>query len=146
MIERTLVVLKPDAIEQGLEDVIITELLSLGLSLVKEKRFVPTESLIRKHYNTESHILAHRGHITCLINYLCRGEVRALVLEGEGAIQKARQKCGMSSLPEDCAPDTIRYRYGKGKNKNTDCNINIVHSSDSFESAEYEISLWLNCG
>lgn len=143
MTERTLVLIKPDAIEKKLCGLIIDRLERLGLSLVGAKVLSATEELIRAHYQH----LAGKPFLEQTVrymmgdfNHLPNHKIYAFVFQGENAIEKIRTAAGATN-PDKAAPDTIRGNFGKF-DKEADIVYNCIHASDSTESAEREIALW----
>ena len=126
--ERTLVLLKPDAIQRGLVGRILTRFEEKGLKIValKQQRF-PVE-LIEKHY--EEH--RKKPFFADLVGFMTSGPAVALILEGKGAIEITRRLMGETSAAK-AAPGTIRGDFGMSFSNN------LVHGSDSAASAEREI-------
>ena len=129
--ERTLVLIKPDILERKLMGEIISIYEKSDLHIAAMKIIKPDEQRAEKHY-TE-----HKGKIFYdeLMSYITRGEVCALIIEGENAIAEVRKINGATN-PEEAEPASIRGRYGVSKTENS------VHSSDSKESAKREIDIW----
>jgi len=143
MTEKTLVLIKPDAIEKKLCGLIIDRFERLGLSLVGAKVVSATEALIRAHYENltgkpflENTVRYMMGDF----NHLPNHKIYAFVFQGENAIEKIRTAAGATN-PDRAAPDTLRGSFGKF-DKTADIVFNCVHASDSPESAEKEIALW----
>ncbi len=140
-IQKTLVLIKPDAVVKGLEWSILEELSSLKLELKKIRIVKVSETLAREHYFEHREKPFFEGlikHITGKLHD--NAKVIALVYEGENAISKIREFAGNTN-PEEASPKTIRGKYGR-INKKIDCFENILHASDSPESAKREIELW----
>jgi nucleoside-diphosphate kinase len=139
--ERTLVLIKPDAIVKRLAGNIINELYNLDLKMVGLKLVNVQRELAEQHY------LEHKEKpfFDELIKYLT-GELHnseniiAIVYEGENAISKIRSFAGKTH-PEEADFCTLRGRFGR-LNSKIDCFENVIHASDSPESAEREIELW----
>ncbi len=148
MRERTLVLIKPDAMVKHLAGNIISELYNLNLKMIGLKLVNVQKELAEQHY---SDIKERRGQeiFDKLIKHIT-GEfhgnenVIALIYEGEDAIQKIRNLAGTTN-PEEAELKTIRGKYGRIHSK-TDCYENLIHASDSKESAEREIALWFDEG
>lgn len=132
--ERTLVLLKPDAILRGICGKIINRFEETGLKIIAMKLIEPTVSLIEKHYDV------HKGKdfYDNLVKYMSNKPVVAMILEGRSAIEATRKLCGDTD-PLKAAPGTIR---GDLALKKTDVLCNLVHASDSEESSQKEISLF----
>ncbi len=129
--ERTFIMIKPDAVQRGLIGEIIQRFERRGLKMVA-MRFVhvPLE-LAETHYAVH----VERPFYTGLIEYITSGPVVAMVWEGTNAIQAARNTMGATN-PVDAAPGTIRADFGM------EIGRNLVHGSDGLETAEFEIGLW----
>lgn len=131
MVERTLVLAKPDAVARGLVGEIIGRLERRGLRLSGMKMIWVDEDLAKKHY------AAHQGKpfFDGLVEYITALPVVAMVWEGPSAISVVRQVMG-STDPAKAQPGTIRGDLA------LDISNNLVHGSDSEESARREISLF----
>ena len=129
--ERTLVIVKPDAFEKGVTGAIIDILSKNGLRLLALKMFKFTKEKAEGFY----YVHRERGFFAELVEFMCSGPVVAMVLEGENAISKVRELIGPTNSEEarKVAPNSIRALFGTDKGKNA------IHASDSKESAFYEI-------
>jgi len=144
--EQTLVLIKPDGIAKSLTGNIITTLSDSGLRIVGAKIVKVPKELAEQHYKE------HKGKefFENLIEFIMgktykgddpdRGRVLALVYQGENAIKRIREKCGLTH-PEKAHPTSIRGKYGRINSK-TGVLENVVHASDSAKSAEHEIKIW----
>lgn len=132
MSDRTLVLLKPDAVERGLIGSILSRFEAKGLKIVAlELRTLDRETLAR-HY--EEHV--GKGFYGELVEFMSRGPVAALVLEGpENTWEVVRSMMGATN-PRTAAPGTIRGDLGLLFTEN------LVHGSDSLASAEREIGIF----
>jgi nucleoside-diphosphate kinase len=132
MSDRTLVLLKPDTVERGLVGSVLSRFESKGLTLVAmELRLLDADTLAR-HY--EEHV--GKGFYADLVQFMSRGPVVALVLEGpENTWEVVRTMMGATN-PKTAAPGTIRGDLGILFTEN------LVHGSDSLESAAREISIF----
>jgi len=131
--ERTLVLIKPDAMRRGLAGEILRRFEARGLD-VKDARLVNVdEGLAREHYAEH----AEKRFFGELVEFITSGPTLALVLEGEGAIATVRTTMGATN-PADAGPGTIRGDLALSMPDN------LVHGSDSPESAAREISLWFD--
>ncbi|UCG57837.1 MAG: nucleoside-diphosphate kinase [Phycisphaerales bacterium] len=131
MVERTLIIIKPDGIQRRLAGEIITRFERKGLKLVAAKFTHISESLARELYT------AHRGKsfFDPLVKFISSGPSLVMVWEADGAIGMARKIAGATS-GLDAQPGSIRGDYScSGR-------YNLVHGSDSPESAEAEIRLF----
>lgn len=130
--EQTLVLIKPDGVQRGLVGEVINRIERKGLTLAAlELRQVPTE-VAAEHYAEH----AERPFYASLLEFITSGPVVALVVEGERAIAAFRQLAGGTDPVEKAVPGTIRGDFG------LETQFNIVHGSDSPESAAREIALW----
>ncbi len=129
--ERTLVIIKPDAMERKLMGEIISVYERKGLHISSIKVIKPSVKIAQEHY------LEHKDKpfFKKLVSYITSGEVCVLIIEGTNAIAMVRKINGATD-PMDADMGTIRGRYAISKTENT------VHSSDSAESAEREIKIW----
>lgn len=129
--ERTFVIVKPDAVQRGLIGEIISRFERRGLKIVGMKFMQVSEDLARKHY------AVHEGKpfFDGLIQYITSAPVVAMVLEGTNAIAAARKTMG-ATKPTDAEPGTIRADFG------LEIGRNLVHGSDGPETAAFEIGLW----
>ncbi len=133
--ERTLVLVKPDGVQRGLAGEVISRLERRGLKLVAMKLMQVEESLAKQHYG--EHV--DRPFFPGLVSFITSGPIVAMAWEGENAISLARQTMGATN-PVDSAPGTIRGDLA------IDIGRNLVHGSDSPESAQREIGLFFNPG
>ncbi len=129
--ERTFVMLKPDAVQRGLIGEIIGRFEKRGLKIIAMKMLHVPQSLAEKHYAVHKERPFYPG----LIKYITSGPVVAMVLEGPNAIQAARNTMGATN-PVDATPGTIRADLGM------EIGRNLVHGSDGPETAAFEIGLW----
>ncbi len=131
MAERTLILVKPDAVQRHLAGQIISRFERKGLKIVAGRFMRVSEELAREHY------AVHKGRdfYEPLVRYLMASPVLAMVWEGEHAIDIARNLMGPTFGP-DAPPGTIRGDLSRSMR------YNLVHGSDSPEAAEREIDLW----
>ncbi len=131
--ERTLVLLKPDAVHRGYVGEIISRLERRGIRLTACKLILVDQELAKKHY------AAHFGKpfYDGLIKYICSSPIMAMVWEGENSVAAVRQTMG-STNPVEAQPGTIRHDLALISSRN------LTHASDSPDSAEQEISLWFS--
>jgi nucleoside-diphosphate kinase len=129
--ERTLVLLKPDAVQRGLVGTVLARFEQKGLKLVGLKlRQFPT-ALVQKHY--EAH--KERPFYKALVEFMTSGPVVAMVLEGKNAIEVTRKLMGKTNAAE-AEPGTIRGDFALSRSNN------LVHGSDSAEAAKKELALF----
>jgi len=146
MLERTLVLLKPDTVARGIIGEIITRLEKPGLKLVGAKLIQADKKRALKHYVAED-IVARRGeHIhKLLVDMLLKGPVMALCLEGVSAVEIVRKLCGATE-PTQAAAGTIRGDYSHISYAHADAKkkviYNVIHASANPEEAKAEIKVW----
>lgn len=131
--ERSLVLIKPDAMQRGLDGAIIARLEKGGLKLVAFKRLQLDKALARKHYAIHKDKPFFQG----LVDYISSAPVVAAVFAGENAVAVIRKAMGATD-PAKAEADTIRADFGLSIERNA------VHGSDSVETAEKEIRLFFN--
>jgi len=129
--ERTLILVKPDAFARGLSGEIIRRFENKGLKISALRHMQVTEDLAKQHY------AEHDGKpfFGELVEFITSGPIVALVLEGESAIKAARQVIGATN-PLEAAPGSIRGDFAIAVGQN------MVHGSDSPESGEREAKLF----
>jgi nucleoside-diphosphate kinase len=127
----TLILVKPDAFERGLTGEIVSRFERKGLQAVAMKLMEIDDEFAGRHY--EEH--TGKPFFGELIAFITRGPLVAMVLEGDEAVEAARQVIGATN-PLEAAPGSIRGDFA------TEVTFNLVHGSDSDESAEREIALW----
>ena len=129
--ERTLILVKPDAFARGLTGEIIARFENKGLKIVAMRHMQVSEDLAKQHY------AEHDGKpfFGELVEFITSGPIVALVLEGESAIKAARQVIGATN-PLEAAPGSIRGDFAIAVGQN------MVHGSDSPESGEREAKLF----
>lgn len=131
MMEKTFLMVKPDGVQRGLIGEIVSRFERKGFQLVGAKLMQIPTSVAEQHYGE------HKGKpfYDELVSFITSGPVFAMVWQGENVIATARQMMGATN-PKDALPGTIRGDYGVTVGKN------IIHGSDSLESAKREISLF----
>jgi nucleoside-diphosphate kinase len=129
--ERTLSIIKPDAVERGLIGDILKKFNSGGLKIVATKLTRLTPEQAKKFYAVHK----ERAFFAGLCEYMSSGPILVSVLEGEGAVMKHREIMGATD-PAKATPGTIRREWGKDVEKNA------VHGSDGPETAAAEISFF----
>jgi len=131
--QRTLVLLKPDALERGLVGEIISRLEGRGLKIVAMKMIWVDEALAKRHY------AVHEGKpfFEGLVEFITSSPIIAAVFEGEDAVAVVRSAMGETD-PARAAPGTIRGDLAQ------DIGRNLVHGSDSEETAEEETKLFFS--
>ena len=131
MIERSVVLIKPDGVERNIIGNILSCYEDNGLKIAELKLMQATREIAEKHY------CQHKGKdfYEELITFITRRPLCAIILKGEDAVARIRSINGATS-PTDAAEGTIRHRYARSKTEN------CVHASDTVESAKEEIELW----
>ncbi|MBA7635800.1 Nucleoside diphosphate kinase [subsurface metagenome] len=129
--ERSLVLIKPDAMQRGLASTIISRLERQGLKLVALKMLHLDKALAQKLYAVHS----DKPFFENLVNYISSTPIIAAVFEGEGAVKVIRKIMGATD-PAKAETGTIRSDFG------LDIEHNTIHGSDSVETAEREIKLF----
>jgi nucleoside-diphosphate kinase len=131
--ERTLVLIKPDAVRRGLAGEILRRFELRGLEIREARLLTVDRELAGEQYAEH----AEKPFFGELVEFITSGPTLALVLEGEGAIATVRTTMGATN-PADAGPGTIRGDLALSMPDN------LVHGSDSAESAAREISLWFD--
>lgn len=126
--ERTYIMLKPDALQRGLSGEIIARIERKGYRITHMKTMQLDEAILREHY---AHI-AGKPFFPPTVEYMTSGPVVAMVVEGENAVQGMRTLMG-PTRNEDAQPGTIRGDLASSTT------YNIIHGSDSVDNAEIEI-------
>jgi nucleoside-diphosphate kinase len=129
--ERTLILLKPDAVQRGLCGQILARFEAKGLKVVAMKLMMISKELAARHY--EAH--KERKFYSGLVKFMTSSPVVALALEGIDAIKICRTMMG-ATFGADAAPGTIRGDFGVSRS------YNLVHGSDSPEAAKRELALF----
>jgi nucleoside-diphosphate kinase len=130
-VSRTLILVKPDAFERGLTGEVITRFEHKGLRPAAMKLMVADDEIAHRHYAEH----AAKPFFAELVSFITGGPLVAMVLEGKDAVVAARQLIGATN-PLEAATGSIRGDFA------TEVTFNLVHGSDSDESAEREISIW----
>ncbi|AIF66655.1 nucleoside-diphosphate kinase [Terribacillus saccharophilus] len=127
--EKTFLMVKPDGVQRGLIGEIVTRFEKKGLKLLAGKIMVVTEEQAKTHYIEHE----SKPFFGSLISYITSGPVFAMVWEGKDSVALTRSMIG-ATKPTDAAPGTIRGDYA------VEMSRNLIHGSDSVESAEREIA------
>jgi len=132
-LEKTLVLIKPDAVQRGLIGEITARLERRGLRLVAARFLKVDRALAERHY------AVHRGKpfYEGLIEYITSSPLVAMVWEGPSAIAAVRQTMG-ATRPTEAAPGSVRHDFGLTVGRN------LTHASDSAETAAEEVALWFS--
>ena len=132
-VERTLMLVKPDAVKRNLEGKIIAHVQEKGFKLIGLKKLKLTKQQAEKFY----YVHKERPFFGELTDFMSSGPIVAMVWEGESAISAIREIMGATN-PEEAEEGTLRKLYG------TNIGENAVHGSDSLESAKYEIPFFFS--
>jgi len=135
MSQQTLVLIKPDGVKRNLIGEIIGRLEAKGYVVIDLKKFTPSRDLLHKHY------AEHEGKpfFEPLVEFMSSGDVVAIKLEGHRVIEGFRSLAGATD-PTVATPGTIRGDLGRDWGLKVQ--QNLVHGSDSEESAARELALW----
>jgi nucleoside-diphosphate kinase len=128
MVEKTLSIIKPDAVKKGVIGKIVDRFESNGLRIAAMKKMQLTETTAGQFYSVHK----ERPFFKDLVEFMISGPVVVMVLEGEGAVLKNRDLMGATN-PKEAAPGTIRADFAES------IDANAVHGSDSVENAQIEI-------
>jgi nucleoside-diphosphate kinase len=134
-VQQTFVMVKPDGVQRGVVGEVVSRFERKGFKLVAAKFMSVDKSLAEEHYAEHK----ERPFFSDLVNFITSSPVFAMVWEGENVIDTARTMMGKTN-PSDAAPGTIRGDLG------LTIGMNIVHGSDSEESAKREMGLWFPKG
>jgi len=131
--QRTLVLIKPDGVQRGLAGEIIKRLENRGLMLIAMDFRQISKEFAETHYGMHKGKPFYNG----LIKYITSSPLIAMVWEGTEAVQSVRQTVGATD-PSEASPGTIRHDLAIITSRN------LIHASDSLETAEREISMWFD--
>jgi nucleoside-diphosphate kinase len=149
MFQRTLVLLKPDAVSRGVVGEIITRFERVGLHIVAMKMTKPDKDFLYHHYETIGQMISRRGQkaFDITLDLMLHTPVIALVLEGVESVELVRKMVG-STEPKSALPGTIRGDYAHmsfGYADRAQKGIpNLIHASGNIEEAEQEIKHWFS--
>lgn len=147
MIQRTLIIFKPDAVQRGIVGEILSRFERVGLKIVATKMVNPDKDKYYYHYEGISKMISRRGQqaFDWTVNFMTSGPVIAMVLEGVEAIPVVRKMVG-STEPMAADMGTIRgdfahvsFGYASARSEAT---ANLIHASGNPEEAEQEVSFW----
>ena len=146
-IERTLILLKPDAVQRGVTGEIITRFERVGLKIIGIKMVAPSKEHYHEHYESISKMITRRGQAAfdATLEAMMAGPVIAVVLEGIDAVALVRKMVGTTE-PKEASPGTIRGDYahvsfahaGAGSGKV----FNLIHASGDTDEAKQEVAHW----
>ena len=130
-IEHTLSIIKPDAVERGLQDKIKNEFKNKGFEILNEKKIHITKAEAEKFYKVHE----SKPFYNDLCTYLSSGPIVVMKLQRDNAVIENRKLMGATN-PEDAEEGTLRKKYGISIDKNS------VHGSDSVENAKIELDFF----
>ncbi|UFJ42781.1 nucleoside-diphosphate kinase [Brevibacillus humidisoli] len=131
--EKTFIMVKPDGVQRNLVGEIVSRFEAKGFTLVAAKLMQVSRELAEQHYAEHK----ERPFFGELVDFITSGPVFAMVWQGENVISTARNMMGKTN-PADAAPGTIRGDFA------VSVGMNVIHGSDSPESAEREMGLWFS--
>ncbi len=133
MVEKSMVLIKPDGVEREIIGNIISVYEDNALKIANLKLMQASREIAEKHYSQHK----DKPFFEELIAFITRSPLVAIILEGEDAVNRIRAINGATN-PDEAEEGTIRHRYGRSKTEN------VVHASDSPEKAKEEIALWFS--
>ena len=141
-LETSLVLLKPDAVQRGLIGEIISRFERCGLRIVGMKMLSPSKTILEQHYAEHK----EKSFFSSLVQFMENKTIVILAIEGANAISNIRKLVG-STEPASAAPGTIRgdfchMSYARSEHSEMKTLTNVIHASDSMESANRELVLW----
>ena len=149
LVQRTLILFKPDAVQRGIVGEILTRFERVGLKIIGTKMIFPSKEHYHKHYEGIGKMVTRRGEkaFDMALEFMTQGPVIAMVFEGVEAVELARKLVG-GTEPKTALPGTIRGDYSHmsfGYADEHNVGIpNLIHASGSIEEAEQEISHWFS--
>jgi nucleoside-diphosphate kinase len=145
MIERSLILLKPDALQRGVMGEIITRFERVGARFVGIKLLVSEKDAAMKHYTEDLAIRRGEKVREMMVSMITSGPILAIVLEGVEIVEVVRKMIGATE-PKSAAPGTIRGDFAHVSYKHADETgsgvFNLIHASSSVEEAKVEIDVW----
>ncbi len=148
-IERTLIVLKPDAVQRGIVGEIVTRFEKVGLKIVGSKMLKPSYDHFYHHYENIGKMISRRGQkaFDVTLSMMSAGPVIAFVLEGVEAVALVRKMVGATE-PKSALPGTVRGDYSHMSFGHADANDvgipNLIHASGDVSEATQEIAHWFS--
>lgn len=134
-LQRTLILLKPDCVQRALAGEVLARFERKGLRIIGLKQLVPSRAVAERHYAEH----AQKPFFPSLLQFITSSPLVAVALEGDSAVTVARTLIGPTD-GRSAPPGTIRGDFGLSKSNN------LVHGSDSPESAERELAIWFPDG
>lgn len=149
LIQQTLILFKPDAVQRGIVGEILTRFERVGLKIVGTKMIFPNKEHYHKHYEGIGKMVTRRGEkaFDMALEFMTQGPVIAMVFEGVEAVELVRKLVG-GTEPKSALPGTIRGDYshmsfGYADERNVGI-PNLIHASGSIEEAKQEIEHWFS--
>ena len=149
LVQRTLILFKPDAVQRGIVGEILTRFERVGLKIIGTKMIFPSKEHYHKHYEGIGKMGTRRGEkaFDMALEFMTQGPVIAMVFEGVEAVELVRKLVG-GTEPKTALPGTIRGDYSHmsfGYADEHNVGIpNLIHASGSIEEAKQEISHWFS--
>ena len=149
LVQRTLILFKPDAVQRGIVGEILTRFERVGLKIIGTKMIFPSKEHYHKHYEGIGKMVTRRGEkaFDMALEFMTQGPVIAMVFEGVEAVKLVRKLVG-GTEPKMALPGTIRGDYSHmsfGYADEHNVGIpNLIHASGSIEEAKQEISHWFS--
>ena len=149
LIQRTLILFKPDAVQRGIVGEILTRFERVGLKIIGTKMIFPSKEHYHKHYEGIGKMVTRRGEkaFDMALEFMTQGPVIAMVFEGVEAVELVRKLVG-GTEPKTALPGTIRGDYSHmsfGYADEHNVGIpNLIHAAGSIEEAKQEISHWFS--
>ena len=149
LVQRTLILFKPDAVQRGIVGEILTRFERVGLKIIGTKMIFPSKEHYHKHYEGIGKMVTRRGEkaFGMALEFMTQGPVIAMVFEGVEAVELVRKLVG-GTEPKMALPGTIRGDYSHmsfGYADEHNVGIpNLIHASGSIEEAKQEISHWFS--
>lgn len=146
---QTLIILKPDALQRGLQDELLSFFLRKGIRIAKSKKVTVKKKIILRHYEEVIERIGKGPFRDYVVNEFVNQEVFIAILEqdSEGLVLRVRALIGATD-PALAAPDSLRGMYGKDSlaqaREEQRMLRNLIHASDSFDSFVREVSLWFS--
>ena len=147
LVQRTLILFKPDAVQRGIVGEILTRFERVGLKIIGTKMIFPSKEHYYKHYEGIGKMVTRRGEkaFDMALEFMTQGPVIAMVFEGVEAVELGRKLVG-GTEPKTALPGTIRGDYSHmsfGYADEHNVGIpNLIHASGSVEEAKQEIEHW----
>ena len=147
LVQRTLILFKPDAVQRGIVGEILTRFERVGLKIIGTKMIFPSKEYYYKHYEGIGKMVTRRGEkaFDMALEFMTQGPVIAMVFEGVEAVELVRKLVG-GTEPKTALPGTIRGDYSHmsfGYADEHNVGIpNLIHASGSVEEAKQEIEHW----